>query len=30
MDVRIAVTRLGKILVLDEVDESRIHAFIKD
>lgn len=29
MDVKIAVTRLGKILVLDEVDERRIVEFIK-
>lgn len=29
MDVKIAVTRLGKILVLDEVDERRIRDFIK-
>jgi hypothetical protein len=29
MDVKIAVTRLGKILVLDEVEEARIRAFIK-
>jgi len=28
MDVKIAVTRLGKILVLDDVDEPRIRAFI--
>ena len=28
MDVKIAVTRLGKILVLDEVDEQRIRGFI--
>jgi hypothetical protein len=28
MDVKIAVTRLGKILVLDEVDERRIREFI--
>jgi hypothetical protein len=29
MDVKIAVTRLGKILVLDEVDERRIREFIQ-
>jgi hypothetical protein len=29
MDVKIAVTRLGKILTLDEVDEARIRAFIE-
>jgi hypothetical protein len=29
MDVKIAVTRLGEILVLDEVDERRIRKFIK-
>ena len=28
MDVRIAVTRLGKILVLDEVDEQQIREFV--
>lgn len=28
MDVKIAVTRLGKILILDEVDERRIREFI--
>lgn len=28
MDARIAVTRLGEILVLDEVDEGRIREFI--
>ena len=30
MDVRIAVTRLGKILVADDVDEARIRRFIED
>lgn len=30
MDVRIAVTRLDKILVLDEVDEVSIHRFIRE
>lgn len=29
MDVRIAVTRLGKILTLEELDEARIPAFIE-
>jgi hypothetical protein len=29
MDVRIAVTRLGKILTLEEPDEARIRAFIE-
>jgi hypothetical protein len=29
MDVRIAVTRLGKILTLEELDEARIRAFIE-
>lgn len=29
MDVRIAVTRLGKILTLEKVDEARIRAFIE-
>lgn len=29
MDVRIAVTKLGKILVLEEVDDVRIRAFIE-
>lgn len=29
MDAKVAVTRLGKILVLDEVDAPRIHAFIR-
>ncbi len=29
MDVKIAVTRLGKTLVLDEVDDARIRAFIE-
>jgi len=29
MDVRIAVTRLGRILVLDELDEGRIRRFIE-
>lgn len=29
MDVKIAVTRLGEILVLDDVDPVRIHAFIR-
>lgn len=29
MDVRIAVTRLGKILTLDDVDAARIRAFIE-
>ncbi|MGH7209357.1 MAG: DUF3105 domain-containing protein [Nitrospiraceae bacterium] len=29
MDVRIAVTRLDKILVLDEVDDVKIRAFIE-
>ena len=28
MDVKIAVTRLGKIITLDEVDEGRIRAFV--
>ena len=28
MDVKIAVTRLGKILVADDVDEARIREFI--
>lgn len=28
MDVRLAVTRLGKVLVLDEVDERQIRDFI--
>ena len=30
MDVKIAVTRLGKILVADDVDEGRIRGFIED
>ena len=29
MDVKIAVTRLGKILILDDVDDTRIRAFIE-
>ena len=29
MDVKIAVTRLGKILTLDDVEEVRIRAFIE-
>lgn len=29
MDARIAVTRLGEILVLDDADQARIHEFIK-
>jgi hypothetical protein len=29
MDAKIAVTRLGKILVLEEVDDARIRAFIE-
>lgn len=29
MDVRIAVTKLGKFLILDDVDEVRIRAFIE-
>jgi len=29
MDVKIAITRLGKIITLDEVDEQRIHEFIR-
>ncbi len=29
MDVKIAVTRLGKILILDDVEEVRIRAFIE-
>lgn len=29
MGVKIAVTRLGKILVLEDVDENQIHAFIR-
>lgn len=29
MDTKVAVTRLGEILVLDEPDEARIHDFIK-
>lgn len=29
MDVKIAVTRLGKILVLDEVDPARIRVFVE-
>lgn len=29
MDVKIAVTRLGKILILDDVDERQIREFIK-
>lgn len=29
MDVKIAVTRLGNIITLDEVDEGRIREFIK-
>ena len=29
MDVRIAVTRLGKILTLEKLDEARIRAFIE-
>jgi hypothetical protein len=29
MDTKIAVTRLGEILVLDEPDEARIRDFIK-
>lgn len=29
MDVKITVTRLGKILTLDDVDEARIRAFIE-
>jgi len=29
MDVKIAVTRLGKILTLDDVDDTRIRAFIE-
>lgn len=30
MDVKIAVTRLGKILTLDDVDRERIDAFINE
>jgi len=29
MDVKIAVTRLEKILILEEIDERRIRAFIE-
>jgi len=29
MDVRIAVTRLGKILTLEEPEEAQIRAFIE-
>jgi hypothetical protein len=30
MDVKIAVTRLGKVLTLDDVDRARIVAFINE
>lgn len=30
MDAKIAVTRLGKILVLEDLDLARIHAFVRE
>ncbi|MFQ5946621.1 MAG: hypothetical protein ACE5NC_10295 [Anaerolineae bacterium] len=30
MDVKIAVTKRGKILILDEADQARIRSFIED
>jgi hypothetical protein len=29
MDARLALTRLGRILVLEEFDADRIHRFIR-